>query len=276
MSDRTTGERPPGSPSQRALGAMENAVRRARERTGAATTSGGTDKDTQPVSLALHPDDPPSPPRPSTLPTPPWDAPPGRPTGERHESARREHWLSMAVVVVATLVVVGGIALAVSAGGSGGGPQGAAPPVTPPTTATHTGATPAAHHPKHQATHQPTHQPTTNGHSGGASGSSTTTSTTTPAATSTAPPASPGGPPVIALLSPASGAAGQGIQVDGSNFLSSDGQIVATFNGQVAPTSCPAANTCTVTVPPMSGSPAAQVVITTASGASNAVTFTYS
>jgi hypothetical protein len=81
---------------------------------------------------------------------------------------------------------------------------------------------------------------------------------------------------VIASLSPASGAVGQGIQVDGANFLSSNGQILATFNGQVAPTDCPAANTCTVTVPPMGGSPSVQVIITTASGASNAVTFTYS
>jgi hypothetical protein len=81
---------------------------------------------------------------------------------------------------------------------------------------------------------------------------------------------------VIASLSPASGAAGQGIQVAGANFLSSSGQIVASFNGQVAPTSCPASNTCTVTVPPMTGSSSAQVTITTASGTSNAVTFTYS
>jgi hypothetical protein len=81
---------------------------------------------------------------------------------------------------------------------------------------------------------------------------------------------------VIASLSPASGTAGEGIQVAGSNFLSSSGQIVATFNGQVTATSCPAQNTCTVTVPPMSGSQSAQVTITTASGTSNAVTFTYS
>jgi hypothetical protein len=58
--------------------------------------------------------------------------------------------------------------------------------------------------------------------------------------------------------------------------MSSDGQIVATFNGQVAPTSCPAQNTCTITVPPPPpGSQSAQVTITTASGTSNAVTFTY-
>jgi hypothetical protein len=86
----------------------------------------------------------------------------------------------------------------------------------------------------------------------------------------------PGGAPVIASISPSTGAAGQGLQVAGSNFLSSSGQIVASFNGQVAPTSCPAQNTCTVTVPPMSGASSAQVTITTAGGTSNAVTFTYS
>jgi hypothetical protein len=64
------------------------------------------------------------------------------------------------------------------------------------------------------------------------------------------------------------------VTVSGANFLSATGQIVATFNGQVAPTSCPAPNTCTVTVPPSIG-PSAQVVVTTSSGASNAETFTY-
>ena len=81
--------------------------------------------------------------------------------------------------------------------------------------------------------------------------------------------------PVISSLSPSSGSAGESIQVAGTNFISSDGKIVATFNGQVAPTSCPAPDTCAVTVPPQSGSPSAQVSITTASGTSNAVTFTY-
>ncbi len=248
MSERTTGERSPGTPSQRALGAMESAVRRARERAGVGTLPGSIAQDTQPVAMATPPDEPPTPPRPSALPAPPWSVPPA----ERDGSARREHWLTVSVAVVAALVVVAGIALAVSAGV--GGPQRAAPPAATPSTAAHAG-TPATPHPKR------------NSHSGLGTGPSTTTS---------APPATPGGPPVIASLSPASGAAGQDIQVDGSNFLSSNGQIVATFNGQVAATSCPAANTCTVTVPPMSGSPSAQVIITTATGASNAVTFNYS
>ena len=80
---------------------------------------------------------------------------------------------------------------------------------------------------------------------------------------------------MISALNPSSGPAGESVQVAGSNFLSSNGRIVATFNGQVASTSCPAQNTCTVTVPTSTGSPSAQVTITTSSGTSNAVTFTY-
>ena len=254
MSEKTTGGRPPGTPSQRALGAMESAVRRARERTGVVTRSGPLEQDTQPVSITLFQEDPPTPPSPQwSGPQPPWTSPPSAPD-RSDESARREHWLTISIAVVAALVVIAGIALAVSAGG--GGQQGAAPPSAVPTTAHHSGTSPTAHH------------PASGPNAGRSKGPSTSTST--------APPATPGGPPVIASLSPASGSAGQGIQVAGSNFLSSSGQIVATFDGQVAPTSCPAQNTCTVTVPPMNGSPAAQVKITTASGTSNAVTFTYS
>jgi hypothetical protein len=254
MSDKTTDERLPGTPSQRALVAMESAVRRARERAGVVTGSGPIQEDTQPVSVTLIREDPPTPPVPPwSGPQPPWTGPPDAPA-RTDEPARREHWLTVAVAVVAALVVIGGIALAVSSGG-GGGQQAAAPPSTTPTTA-HAHTPPASHHPA-------------SGHHPGRSGRSTTT-------TSTAPPATPGGPPVIASLSPARGSAGQGIQVAGSNFLSSSGQIVANFNGQVAPTSCPAQNTCTVTVPPMNGSSSAEVTITTASGTSNAVTFTYS
>lgn len=252
MSDWTTGERPPGAPSQRALGAMESAVRRARERAGLATASGPIQEDTQPVSVAALNEDPPTPPVPSwSRPQPARSEPPNAPA-RTDESARREHWLAISVAAVAALVLIAGIALAVSSGG--GGEQGA-PPSAAVTTA-HSGAPAAARHP-------------VQGRHTGRSGRAPTT-------TSTAPPATPGGPPVLASLSPDSGAAGESIQVTGSNLLSSSGQIVASFNGQVAPTSCPSSNTCTVTVPPMSGSSSARVTITTASGTSNAVTFTYS
>jgi IPT/TIG domain len=119
----------------------------------------------------------------------------------------------------------------------------------------------------------PSHSPQTKPRSGTAPAASPTT-TPPPTSTSTTVAVAPAGPPVISLLNPASGSAGQSVTVSGANFLSSSGQIVATFNGQVAPTSCPVQSSCTVTVP-TSSAPSAQVVITTAGGASNAATFTY-
>ncbi len=174
---------------------------------------------------------------------------PVRPTDRAPDAARSpDRWLVASVAVVAVLVVVGAIALAFSGGNS---PQVAAPPSS---TVAHPSTTIASRH--GGGTTRPSH--------------ATSTSTTTTV------PSTPGAAPVISSLTPSSGTAGQGIQVAGSNFMSSDGQIVATFNGQVAPTSCPAQNTCTIIVPPPPpGSQSAQVTITTASGTSNAVTFTY-
>jgi hypothetical protein len=223
-----------GTPSRRALGAMETAVHRARERAGDVTwTTPPRGTITSPLRFPSAPAAPPPPPDPA---------------------APRERWLLVAVALVATLVVVAGIALAVSAGS--GGPPVAAPPSSTAATTPHTSAPPARH----------------GGRSGHAPGRSTSSNTTTSVPT----PATPGGPPAISSISPSSGSAGQSIQVAGSNFLSSDGQIVATFNGQVASTSCPAQNTCSVTVPPMTGASSAEITITTSSGTSNAVAFRYS
>jgi hypothetical protein len=163
-----------------------------------------------------------------------------------------ERWLALAVAVAALLVIIAAIALAVSLS------SGSAPVATQNGThgSTHAGgtATPPGTH-----TSQPSAAPAT------------------PQTTTTLPLATPGGAPVISSLNPSSGGSGQTIQVTGSNFLSSDGQIVATFGGQVAATICPSQTTCAVTVP--SGSPtsgSAPVVITTSAGPSNTVTFTYS
>jgi IPT/TIG domain len=179
----------------------------------------------------------------------------GPPTQGIHPPARPDRWLVGSVAVLAVLVVIAAVALAVSLSGGTGQPSPTvAAPTQPGTPTSHPSSTGAGK------------SGTGKSGAGGSTSSSTTTSTVV---------AAPGGPPVISSLSPSSGTAGQGIQVAGANFLSTSGQIVATFNGQVAPTSCPAQNTCTITVPP-STSPSAQVVITTASGTSNAVTFTYS
>ena len=227
MTDGQAAEPPQGSPSRRALGAMESAARRAREGAGGAPL----------------------------LPAPPQrrTSEPAPPERKHVQSWQPDHWLMVAVAAVALLVVGAALALVVSLA-SGNGPQSTATAPSTVTTPNHGGGARPAHHP-----------PTTG--SSGPSNASTTTSTPAPAAE--------GGAPVISALSPSTGVAGQGIEVSGSNFLSSNGQIVATFDGQVAPTRCPSQNTCAVTVPTSTGSPSAQVTITTAAGTSNAVTFTY-
>lgn len=245
MTDGPAEDPTQGTPSRRALGAMESAVRRARE---AAQSS-----------PPVRPAKPFEPPQSSGPPT--WSPPAPNEEVDADSGGYRarlaESWLIVSVAVAATLVVIGAIALALSAGN--GGPQQAAPPTSSATATGHGGA--------------PTPGRSSGSGGGHQSGSSASTTSTT---STTSPPASSGGPPQISALSPASGAAGQGIRVAGVNFLSSDGQIVASFNGEVAPTSCPAQNVCTVTVPAISSPESAQVTITTAAGTSNSVTFTYS
>jgi len=227
MTDGPADELPQGTPSRRALGAMESAVRRARE------SASGT-----------------------PLPVPPDRERRPRPADPTPGPGRQpDRWLVTSVAVVAVLVVAGSIALAVSLAST----RVAAPPSTTVARASTTIA----------------------GRPGGGAGrpphpASTSTTRPAEATTTTTVPSTPGAAPVISSLTPSSGTVGQGIQVAGANFMSSNGQIVATFNGQVAPTSCPSQTTCSITVPPPApGSQSAQVTITTASGTSNAVTFTY-
>ena len=112
---------------------------------------------------------------------------------------------------------------------------------------------------------------------------------TTAPARSTPPTSSPGpssstepgaatgqGDPVLSSLAPSRGVPGQSVVISGANLLSADGQIVAHFGGQVAATECPAASSCTVTVPTAPGLPASiPVTISTSSGTSNPLTFDY-
>jgi IPT/TIG domain len=174
---------------------------------------------------------------------------PVREAGRARGSERR---LVVTVAIVALLVGAAALALGISAS-RGSGPDGTGAPVAhAPLTVTTGAAT--------STTREPT----------------STTSTTGTTTTTAAVPVAPGSPPQIASIDPASGSAGQNIAVTGSGFLSSDGHIVATFNGQVTATSCPSQNACTVTVPaPVPGESSAQVVITTGSGASNPATFSY-
>jgi DNA segregation ATPase FtsK/SpoIIIE, S-DNA-T family len=269
MTEGPASEPPQGTPGRRALGAMESAVRRVRESAG---------EPPLPPPTVVRPPERPAPAEPGP---PQTRVPPGRvedpvavetpqPSsegGSRWGDRRGERWLAGAVIAAAVLVVGAAVALAASLSGNG------SPAPSPATVAA---PTVARDHP---------HAGNTSGHGETTPSAPSSTSTTSPPAgssttTPTSPPsttlAAPGAAPVIAALNPASGGPGQVVEVAGANFLSTSGQIVATFNGQVAPTSCPAQNTCMVTVPPMTGSSSAQVVITTANGASNPVTFTYS
>ena len=223
-----TDEPPRSLPSQRALGAMESAVRRARASGQAPAPSTGPGPARPPLREEVRA----VPPSPATA------------------GGRRDRWLVASVVVVAVLVLAGGIALAVSLGG--GSHPAATIPTTVATTVTPGGA-------RHLST----------GPIGSPTGGPSTSSTTTTA------PAVPGAAPVISALDPSTGTPGQSIEIAGSNFLSPDGHIVASFDGRVTSTSCPTPSTCTVTVPPSSGAPSAQVTISTASGISNAATFDY-
>ncbi len=268
MTEGPASEPPHGTPGLRALGAMESAVRRVRESAGEPPLPPSTVV-RQPPEQPGH-IEPGSGPERSRVPPRPEDAAVvAEPTRQSSEDAskwwdrRGERWLVGAVIAAAILVVAAAVALAASLSGSG------SPPPRPATFAAPTAP------PEHGRGGN------SSGRGGGTPSARPSTSPTTPPATSstttttTAPPAVPGSAPVIAALNPASGGPGQAIQVAGANFLSTNGQIVATFNGQVAPTSCPAPNTCMITAPQMAGSSSAQVVITTASGTSNPVTFTY-
>lgn len=168
-----------------------------------------------------------------------------------------DRWLVTAVVAVAALLVAAATGLVVSLATANETPKAATSAST--VTAPH---------------HRPTVHPAHSG-TGSGKGAAARPSPSTGVTTTSTEPVSPGGPPVISALTPSSAAAGQALQVAGSNFLSTNGQIVATFNGQVAPTNCPTQNSCNVTVPPSAGLTAVSVTINTSGGASNAMTFTY-
>jgi len=79
--------------------------------------------------------------------------------------------------------------------------------------------------------------------------------------------------PSIAAVTPAQGGAGQQVVITGANLFSPDGQVLARFGDEAAPTACASQTTCTATVPPGSGRVA--VTVATQAGTSNAVWFTY-
>jgi hypothetical protein len=82
---------------------------------------------------------------------------------------------------------------------------------------------------------------------------------------------------VVTALSPATGAAGQSLTLNGSGFYSPGGHISITFDGAEAPAACPIRTTCTVSVPALTppGPRTVLVVVSTDTGKSNPLPFTY-
>ena len=95
--------------------------------------------------------------------------------------------------------------------------------------------------------------------------------------TSRPPSAKPGPKPVLVEISPGSGAAGQRVTLRGRGFFSSDGHITVTFGPAQAPVACPSETTCHATVParPRTSSATVPVRVSTETGRSNPVAFSY-
>jgi hypothetical protein len=101
-------------------------------------------------------------------------------------------------------------------------------------------------------------------------------STSTP---STAPPAGPR--PALQSISPGTGRPGQVVVLHGTGFYSADRLITVVFGPAQAPVRCPSRTTCLSTVPGQPGTPGptrarVPVMITTQTGTSNRLFFTYS
>jgi len=245
-----------GAGGQRALVAMAEAARRARE---ASTPTSGAESEGRTVVVG-----PPE----VRLEMPPA-APQHHPAVEPAGDDRRQRRLKVSVLSLAIVVLLAATALVIALATKQG-------PVSSPTTgraATGTAATGRAGTGRAGTGQAGTGQPATGQSSGGqAPPAPTSTSSAPPSSV----PATGGGPPVLSALSPSTGAAGQSVVVSGANFISADGVIQARFGGQLAPTACPVQTSCTVTVPTMTGSPTSvPVTITTNGGTSNPLTFTF-
>jgi hypothetical protein len=229
--DPTAATPPAGTPSTRALSAMELAARRARETTGSVAPAG-----TGPAA------GPAAGPAPSSRP-PRWT---------------RERQLWIAVVVAAVLVVGAGVSLAVVSttdNQTASAPTTTTSSTTSTTVASHGGGTatvaPAGRpHPARHKVRRRRHPHKR---------------TTIPAGTA----------PFLSSLNPKAASAGQSVVITGARFMSSNGTIVAAFNGTEAPTDCPQSTSCTVTVPSLSTSGTVHVTVTTSAGTSNVLSFTY-
>ncbi len=95
--------------------------------------------------------------------------------------------------------------------------------------------------------------------------------------TTSRPPAGPSasGAPRLSSLKPASGPSGTRVTLQGTGFMSANGHVLVYFGAVPAPTNCPSVSRCLATAPAAPAGGAVAVRLHTASGVSNAETFTY-
>lgn len=247
-------ETEPVRPDERALNALADAVRRARETSGATSAGEPTSEVSQRSSLA------------EAL----------RPT--RYKVRRRGHrrLRNGALVAVAILALLGiGIVSLVSAEHSGSSRQSSVNQGRPRATTSSLAAPPTSSsstRPQSAST-----IPTTTQAAAPVTTVPVTVSTRVPTAvTTTIPTIPPGSAPQLSSISPTRGAVGRVVVVHGSNLFSPNGLVLARFGGHPAPTICPTQTFCRVTVPTLPGSPSTvSLTITTELGTSNALAFLY-
>lgn len=109
--------------------------------------------------------------------------------------------------------------------------------------------------------------PSISGKRSGTGGSSTTTSSTTTGAAASS--------FHITAVMPSSGKTGQLVLVQGTGLYSATGQVVVRFGGRPAPTDCASQTLCTATVPALGAPGTVSVTVTIQSGTSNAIPFDY-
>jgi hypothetical protein len=161
------------------------------------------------------------------------------------------------IVSLSLLAIVAALLGTWAVKGSGGG--------TPTSSASHPGA-PTATSPPAPSTAQ----------AGQGPAAATVPTTTAPAAPPTTSVPAAGTGPSLTTLDPASGVPGQILVIEGTDLLSPSGQITAHFGTATATVACPAQSSCLVMVPPNTAAAASvPFTVTTDTGTSNALTFSY-
>ncbi len=262
------GSNRPGDPDRRALDAMAAAARRARERLAPGPDNDDDVGERRLVARARGTTQTERPARPRRADVPlsrvtPERRAPRRPGAGRREGPGTRRAVLAAAVAGALVVAGGGLALGLGVSSH-----------TAVTARSGASRRPESSHGVSRRSASPSSSP---GSAPGAGTQSAPGAGTQPAvaAPATTPTASPGAPRLTSV-NPAAGGPGQRVILSGANLFSADGEVVAYFGPQAAPTSCSSQTSCTATVPNFGSGPSTvPITVTTQHGRSDAVRFAY-